>query len=771
MTELKIVKTEIFDQNRIEKILKNNSFSNTWLNRLKNYHHNRINGNKIDVIYQLSPNCQKYNLGRLYIKNFKGLQSYPFDIRNPLLEENYIDLDFVNMHPSLLVKIGTDLGFNVKTLKEYVENREVCLKLISSDRILAKKAILKSTYGGCYSLYDNLYDENNDSELININSNMDFLKNIEKEATQIMEYYWLKYKKYHSLVSKKNRPKWSLFALILQTKERECLLLLDDFLKQNGRQMDILIHDGGAVRKIHKDEKTLPDELLRNAEKYIFDKTGFNLKLAIKPYIHSFMDDSSQKIIEMDHILAGEFFVKLLNDKIQRENDDIYFFNDINGLWETGDVPYRMAISKYKNELKFNISSKKILDYGGSNEQNIIILKKWLLPALKKDSLKSNKFISDNIDTSRGMLLFKNGIFSFEFGFNIGFNSKIVFLKQINRNFPIVRNEELINIINEIIFISAFNDNNDGLLVGDYLKKTITMGIYGDYRKKKFYIGLGQSNCGKSMLVNALRQSFGDYITEWDANNILYNKHNTQDEAKRLSWIKDFMGARIAFSNELRLDNTEIDSNLVKTLSSGGDEMRIRGNYENQQHFINRTTLFLMGNDLCPFAPIDSGINSRVRFIRYRLHFTLNPKEKDERLADPSIKDKFTTDDYKNALFFIIWDCYKNMKNEEKILGGTIFEPNSVKEDTNEWIDDETNIFISKLNELYEITHSMNDKIETSLIINYLNNICQLRLSNQKIGRMLSKIIKTDIKDKLINGKKYRFGIKLRITNIIDELN
>lgn len=759
LTDLKILKTEIFDQNRIEKILNSDKYSHTWLSRLKNYHHNRSNGNNVDVIYQLSTSCQKYNLGRLYIKNYKGLQSYPSDIRNVLLEENYIDLDFVNMHPSLLVKIGTDFGLNVNTIKYYVENREECLKLISSDRIIAKKAILKTTYGGNYSLYDNL---SNDDEDLNIDNNIEFLKKIEKETEQIMEYCWIKYKDYHNIVYKKNRPKWSLFALILQTEERKCLLLLDEFLKQNGRQMDILIHDGGAVRKLNKDEKTLPDDLLRLAEKYIYDKSGFNLKLAIKPYTHTFKDNNESDFIQMDHILAGEYFVNLLGDKMQRENNDLYFFNDTNGLWEAGDIAYRMAISKYKSQLKFKIAVNKILDYGGSNEQNIIILKKWIIPALKKDPNKSDKFISENIDTSRGMLLFKNGIFSFDTGFTNGFNPKIVFLKQINRDFPSIRNEEFINKVNQMIFINAFDDSKDGLLVGEYLKKSITMGMYGDYRKKKFYIGLGQSNCGKSVLVNSLRQTFGDYITEWDANNILYNTHNTQDEAKRLSWVKDFIGTRIAFSNEIRFNNTSIDSNLVKTLSSGGDEMKIRGNYENQQHFINRTTLFLMGNDLCPFVPVDSGINSRVRFIRYRLNFTLNPVETDQRLADTSIKDKFMMDNYQNSLFYVIWDCYKNMNSNEKIFGGIINEPDSVKEETKEWVADEKNVFLERLNEEYEITHNIMDKVETSQIINYLHNICNLKLSVQKIGRMLSNTIKTDIKDKLINGKKFRVGIKLR---------
>ena len=65
---------------------------------------------------------------------------------------------------------------------------------------------------------------------------------------------------------------------------------------------------------------------------------------------------------------------------------------------------------------------------------------------------------------------------------------------------------------------------------------------------------LGESNCGKGVLVNAFRCAFEDYICEYDANNLLYNPSNTQDESKKLSWLSNLNGSRLSFSNECRLD-------------------------------------------------------------------------------------------------------------------------------------------------------------------------------------------------------------------------
>jgi hypothetical protein len=47
------------------------------------------------------------------------LQSFPFDIRNPLLEKNYWDIDGENMHYVLMAKLAEKWNINVPNINYY----------------------------------------------------------------------------------------------------------------------------------------------------------------------------------------------------------------------------------------------------------------------------------------------------------------------------------------------------------------------------------------------------------------------------------------------------------------------------------------------------------------------------------------------------------------------------------------------------------------------------------------------------------------------------
>ena len=84
--------------------------------------------------------------------------------------------------------------------------------------------------------------------------------------------------------------------------------------------------------------------------------------------------------------------------------------------------------------------------------------------------------------------------------------------------------------------------------------------------------------------------AFGGYVDEFNANELLYNPGNSQDESRRLAWLRNLAGVRLAFSSELRMDGRGADGNLIKSITSGGDAMKIRGNYEDEKRYVNRTT-------------------------------------------------------------------------------------------------------------------------------------------------------------------------------------
>ena len=129
----------------------------------------------------------------------------------------------------------------------------------------------------------------------------------------------------------------------------------------------------------------------------------------------------------------------------------------------------------------------------------------------------------------------------------------------------------------------------------------------------------------------------------------------------------------------------------------------------------------------------------------------------------PAIKFNFKTDEYKDALFYVMVDTYKSLSNSEKMINGEIEEPASIKMEIKEWLMDEKELFKTKLSEKYEITNNKNDYVNIREIINYLTNTCKLRMSETKIDRNLNNLIELDKedKDKFINHKRYKVGIKI----------
>jgi hypothetical protein len=287
-----IVKTELFDADVMEALSRDTSFSKSDKAKLSAYKRGRKHGNQVEVVYYFAKGCEENRLGRLYVRNNSGLQAYPFDIRNPLLEKHYWDIDMENCHYHLLQYLGEQWGIAVDGIKHYCANRDKCLGEVSSNRSHAKTEFLKVAYGGNVKLYNEHYDNFDGNDI----TKTAVITRIEREMKAITNYIWSEYQQYQPLVKKKDNPKASLLALVLQTEERKCILALDEYFKSRGRSMDIIIHDGGEVRKL-PDEIDFPEELLRGGEEAILTATGFKMKLVNKPFKHGFVFPEKAKLV------------------------------------------------------------------------------------------------------------------------------------------------------------------------------------------------------------------------------------------------------------------------------------------------------------------------------------------------------------------------------------------------------------------------------------------------------------------------------------------
>ena len=736
--DLHIVKTEFYDAEMMDAILKDTEvFSSSDLKKLSAYKKaSKISTNSVNVVYYYGKGCEENQLGRLYTHANIGLQAFPKGIRNPLLKKYYFDIDMENAHFNLMVKMGLEWGIDTTNIKYYCDHRNECLTMLGTNRTASKTAYLKVAYGGNIKLHD----ENINDDGLLPDGDVTMLKKIESEVGNMMNYCYSEfYEKLKKLVSKKDNPKASLFALILQTEEKKCLMALDEYLKANGRNADILIHDGLEVRKL-ENEKVFPEALLKGGEKAIFEKTGHTVKLAEKEIEHNYIIKKNVNLpSSANHTAAAKKFIELMGENIMRDGDDVYYYNNLNGMWDCNNDSFYVNVIKHEKDLFLYDNIKgKYIDYGGI-EQNTLSMKSRIRPLLE-----DTNFIKNNLNSSIGKLLFSNGIYDFVTKqFKNSFDSKIVFFKRIDRPFPTKRNEELIKIVDKILFVDAF-DIDGGREAGEYLKKVLTMSLFGDYFRKKFYVSIGPTNCGKSVLVDAMKHCFCGYVVTFDANNLYYNSNCSSDEAKRLSWIINLAYARLGFSSEIRVINgkVEVDGNAIKSYASGGDELECRQNFKNAIKIINVTTMIMMANDIPVIKPVDEAIYERFRFIKYFLKFVNTPTEEDERQGDGTVKLKFGTEEYKNALLFVILDCYNSMENSEKALGiGVIKEPKCVLEEKSDWMTPEEKQFKEIINDYFEITNNPTDYIECGIISSIIKTN-GLEMSDNKIGRMLKLKIK-----------------------------
>ncbi len=450
----------------------------------------------------------------------------------------------------------------------------------------------------------------------------------------------------------------------------------------------------------------------------------------------SFRKDADRKVTArrllewidiVDDVFACRKFIAAMGDSIHREDDSVFLFDPATGLWDSTETALFAAVHRHKAALVFHTvgdtGMKTTLNYGGSTRhiKNMLFHLKSLLP--------NEPFMTRNIEASLPYLLFSDGIFHIPTGvFTAGFDKRLVFTTRISRPFPSERDRALEAEINRRLFVEPLQTAE----VGSYLKMRLARSLAGCYRDKKFVCCIGEADSSKGTITGAMRSAFGGYVVEWNANHLKYNGHSGADEAKKLSWTFPIKDARLAISNECRMDKVPIDGNLLKSLSSGGDVISARQNFKDEVPLVLRASFMYMGNDMPEITPKDSGIKTRLRVVRFTKRFVERPVLPNELKADPAIKELLNTDAWRNAVFWLIMDSY----------GLSVAEPVEVVEETNEWMPLDGNKFREVLEEEFVLNPSCSEEgnfVAAKDIIAYVRSQ-DLNMSDTKIGRELGKL-------------------------------
>lgn len=216
------------------------------------------------------------NIGRLVAEGGIGLQTFCRDVRNALAMNYYHDLDIVNSQPVILAQLCDRNGWACPMLKRYIETREEVIgdvvELLRREGNVREEDLRDEAKKRIIGLYNGGTPE----------GLTPFVREMSEEAYRIRGNVWNHYSGELKWLAKCDRRTGKAVSWVYQTEERKCLMAIARALEARGRRMDVLIFDGGLVRK-REGEVDLPKAMLREIEEDVFRETGYRIALVVKP--------------------------------------------------------------------------------------------------------------------------------------------------------------------------------------------------------------------------------------------------------------------------------------------------------------------------------------------------------------------------------------------------------------------------------------------------------------------------------------------------------
>ena len=340
-----IILNEIVDKEKLKYILDNNDFNEEVNNIARNYYESLDDLGRKKIVYK-----QKFKHKDRYYGVGSCLSYLKKEIRNSIMPKNIKDIDMVNCHPVILLKLCEKNDVSCNILKNYVENRDLILDSFSDDRKILKKMFLSILNGGFKKVYSQ-------DSIIN-----NYLKLLEKEVIKIQKHFYLKDKRY--LEKDYNYMGKNLSRIILE-KENQILQIMINYFVSKRVNILTLEYDG---IKIYSDDKSKHFSI-NDLEKVIFEKTEIDMKLCFKNIEDHFPEfgirvstdniinenviENKMKVIHHDHAFEKNnilsFICRECNLQIKNNHKiPLYFFN---GSKYDNTIILKSLTEIYKNEV------------------------------------------------------------------------------------------------------------------------------------------------------------------------------------------------------------------------------------------------------------------------------------------------------------------------------------------------------------------------------------------------------------------------------------
>jgi phage/plasmid-associated DNA primase len=380
-------------------------------------------------------------------------------------------------------------------------------------------------------------------------------------------------------------------------------------------------------------------------------------------------------------------------------------FDEDSGLWTTCDTIKNKLISKYA-PIGFN-----------SNLNAIKTLREFVCIFCI-----DNNWLKQKNSSGLGKLLFNNGYYDGDTKkFHSVFNPEVVFFSKIHHDYVPFTDEDQ-SPLNDLILKYFTNPLN--LETGAYYIDTLAKGLFG-FRHKRFLMGLGAGNNGKSKLLEALSLACGDYIGVFNGENLAYSK-SSADEAAQNRWMMLLQHKRIVYSSEIKMDII-MNGNAIKKMT-GGDMMSGRTHNKEETLFEFHPLPILCANDIPKITPYDKAVDERIRVCSYKKTYVVGATGPDELEKDLNLDAEIKSTEFQRLLVLLFIQKYT------KVL---MDEPDDVINAKKEWID-ETADLIQNIQLDFTFTNLETDYV-TAKELNEWAVEKKLGVSSTKLGREITK--------------------------------
>ena len=556
-------------------------------------------------------------LGRMYLKEGQvGFQKLMREYRAFLCYLDYYDLDIVNAQPTILLNVLYKEDYEVKYLDLYINKRDEMVKKIQELNPNLEKDSVKDIFKMKFISLINGSTYEEIKELKLDDTTEQFIKKFNKEMIEVRNYIFSKKENEifitEAQVKKDTNIEGTAMAYFLQNHENIIIQLAKIFLKKKGYEISALVFDGLMIRN----NIPLNQKMIKELNKYIYEHTKINIEFIIKDWCKVYEPPAEELILTEEIIVesdaeAKEIIMNKFNNLVVKCDGSFYIkkYPNCNIYYQDKSKNHtdtKTIIFSFVGSFDIKITSGKGYREYTKNTAGCESITTYLFKNLSNTEGFSDLLFESNLYK----LCFLNGYYDIKTNLFKEYDQQTYTTKYINKNYTSNVNILAYDELNEKVINPILGYDEE---YKKYFFRWFSRALFG-CMDKKWAVGLGNRNTGKSVLTKLFELSFDNYVEIFNSESLMSTKVGAGDVYKKLSWIVPLKNARLYLSNEMRtIDDTGkgliLDGNVIKSISSGIDTTGARQNYENESKFQIQGNMCLFMNDLCKVDPIDTKEN------------------------------------------------------------------------------------------------------------------------------------------------------------------